>query len=66
MPEQQHGLRDRCKAIEARLVPTLAGPEREALKQDIIALFKAVEAQIADLTALKEPVRVLLRGTVVA
>ena len=60
MPEQQHSLRDRFQAIEARLVPTLAGPEREAVKQDIIALFKAVEAQLADLTALKDEVKSLV------
>jgi tetratricopeptide (TPR) repeat protein len=60
MPEQQHSLRDRYKAIESKLVPTLAGAEREAVKQDIIALFKAVEAQLADLTALKDEVKSLV------
>jgi tetratricopeptide (TPR) repeat protein len=60
MPEQQQTLRDRYAAIEARLVPTLAGPEREAVKQDIIALFKAVEAQLADLGALKDEVKSLV------
>jgi len=60
MPEQQQSLRDRYRAIEARLVPTLAGAEREAVKQDIIALFKAVEAQLADLTALKDEVKSLV------
>ena len=60
MPEQQQSLRDRYAAIEARLVPTLAGPEREAVKQEIIALFKAVEAQLADLTALKDEVKGLV------
>jgi tetratricopeptide (TPR) repeat protein len=60
MPEQQQSLRDRYAAIEARLVPTLAGPEREAVKQDIIALFKAVEAQLTDLTALKDEVKALV------
>ena len=60
MPEQQQSLRDRYRAIEARLVPTLAGAEREAVKQDIIALFKAVEAQLADLTQLKDEVKSLV------
>jgi tetratricopeptide (TPR) repeat protein len=60
MPEQQQSFRERYKAIEARLVPTLAGPEREAVKQDIIALFKAVEAQLADLTTLKDEVKSLV------
>ena len=60
MPEQQQSLRDRYAAIEARLVPTLAGPEREAVKREIIALFKAVEAQLADLTALKDEVKGLV------
>ena len=60
MPEQQQSLRDRYASIEARLVPTLAGPEREAVKQEIIALFKAVEAQLTDLTALKDEVKGLV------
>ena len=60
MPEQQQSFRERYRAIEAKLVPTLAGPEREAVKQDIIALFKAVEAQLADLTALKDEVKSLV------
>ena len=60
MPEQQQSLRDRYAAIEARLVPTLDGPEREAVKQEFIALFKAVEAQLADLTALKDEVKGLV------
>ncbi|HWE40942.1 MAG TPA: tetratricopeptide repeat protein [Gemmatimonadaceae bacterium] len=60
MPEQQQTLRDRYAAIEARLVPTLAGPEREAVKQDIIALFKAVEAQLTDLATLKDEVKALV------
>jgi len=60
MPEQQQSLRDRYRAIEARLVPSLAGAEREAVKQDIIALFKAVEAQLADLSALKDEVKSLV------
>jgi tetratricopeptide (TPR) repeat protein len=60
MPEQEQSLRDRYKAIESKLVPTLAGAEREAVKQDIIALFKAVEAQLADLTALKDEVKSLV------
>jgi tetratricopeptide (TPR) repeat protein len=60
MAEQQHPLRERYRAIEARLVPSLAGAEREAVKQDIIALFKAVEAQLADLAALKDEVKSLV------
>ena len=60
MPEQQHSLRDRYAAIAARLVPSLPAAERDGVKQDIIALFKAVEAQLADLTALKDEVKSLV------
>ncbi|HEX2778605.1 MAG TPA: tetratricopeptide repeat protein [Gemmatimonadaceae bacterium] len=57
---EQHPLRARFEAIDARLLPTLAGPEREAIKQEIIALFKSVDAQLADLAALKEDVKGLV------
>ena len=60
MSDQQQSLRDRYRAIEAKLVPALAGAEREAVKQEIIGLFKAVEAQLSDLTALKDEVKALV------
>ncbi|NUO65587.1 MAG: tetratricopeptide repeat protein [Gemmatimonadaceae bacterium] len=60
MADQQHPLRALYQSIDARLVPTLAGAERESVKQEIIALFKNVEAQIADLTALKDEVKTLV------
>lgn len=56
----QHPLRALYESIDARLVPTLGGAEREAIKQEIIALFKNVESQIADLTALREEVKALV------
>ena len=53
-------LRSRHAAISARLDAATTPAEREALKVEIVALFKQVEAQMADLTALKEDVKRLV------
>jgi tetratricopeptide (TPR) repeat protein len=53
-------LRTRRAAIEARLDAASSSPEREALKGEIIALFKEVESHLADLAALKEDVKRLV------
>ncbi|MGQ0714064.1 MAG: tetratricopeptide repeat protein [Gemmatimonadaceae bacterium] len=53
-------LRARHAAIEARLDSTKTSAEREALKGDIVALFKQLEAQITDLTSLKDDVKRLV------
>jgi tetratricopeptide (TPR) repeat protein len=53
-------LRNRHAAIEARLDAATTPAEREALKGDIVALFKQVEAQITELTALKDDVKRLV------
>jgi tetratricopeptide (TPR) repeat protein len=53
-------LRTRRAAIEARLDAASTSAEREALKGEIIALFKAVESHLAELTALKEDVKRLV------
>ncbi len=42
-----------CGAIEARLDGPQAASDRDAIKADIIALFKEVEQEIAQLTALQ-------------
>lgn len=47
-------------AIHARLEGGLQPGERDAVKGEIVGLFKAVEQQITDLTALKEEIRVLV------
>jgi len=46
----------RCRALDARLNTENAGAELDGLKADIGALFKTVEQQIAELTAVREDV----------
>src|SRR5687767_15829428 len=53
-------LRSRHAAIEARLDAAATAAEREALKGDIVSLFKQIEAEIADLSALKDDVKRLV------
>jgi tetratricopeptide (TPR) repeat protein len=53
-------LRARRAAIDARLDAATTPAEREALKGEIVSLFKQVEAQITDLSALKEDVKRLV------
>jgi tetratricopeptide (TPR) repeat protein len=61
MPDGGTGdLRARRAAIDARLDAAGTPAEREALKGEIVALFKQVEAQITDLAALKEDVKRLV------
>ena len=52
--------RGRLAAIEARLDGPQAGADRDAIKADIIALYKEVEQEIAQLTALREDVKRLV------
>src|SRR6185437_13589920 len=52
--------RTRFGAIEARLDGPEAGGERDAIKADIIALYKEVEQEIAQLSALREDVKRLV------
>jgi len=47
-------------AIDAKLDAGLAAAERAQVKSEIVGLFKALEAQIADLTQLKDDVRQLV------
>ena len=53
-------LRARRSAIDARLDAATTPAERDALKGEIVALFKELEAQIADLSTLKEDVKRLV------
>jgi len=53
-------LRARRAAIDARLDAAATPAEREALKGEIVSLFKQVEAQITDLSALKDEVKRLV------
>jgi tetratricopeptide (TPR) repeat protein len=52
--------RARYQAIDARLDAGLPAAERDAGKGEIVGLFKAVETQIAELTALKDEIRKLV------
>jgi tetratricopeptide (TPR) repeat protein len=54
------GFRERCRAIDARLEAGLAEGERAQVKAEIITLFKAVEAQVAELSALKDEIKQLV------
>ena len=61
MPEVEVGtLRARYAAIEERLEGATAAAERDAIKADIIALFKQVEQEIAQLGALREDIKRLV------
>ena len=53
-------LRGQFQAIEARLGTTAQPSDREALKRDIIALFKQVDAALGDLGQMKEDIRGLV------
>ena len=56
----QHPLRAQIAALDTRLTPELNEADRQAAKQEIGALFKNVEAQLADVTALKDEVKALI------
>jgi tetratricopeptide (TPR) repeat protein len=61
MSDQSLGaLRTQYQAIEARLGDAAQPTEREAVKRDIIALFKRVDAALADLGQMKEDIRGLV------
>lgn len=53
-------LRARFDAISARLADPAAAGDRDALKRDIVGLFKHVDGALADLTQLKEEIRGLV------
>ena len=52
-------LRGQFQAIESRL-GNVQPADREAVKRDIIALFKRVDAALADLGQMKEDIRGLV------
>jgi tetratricopeptide (TPR) repeat protein len=54
-----NGVRGRYEVLAARLDGADNSTDRGALKADIIELFRAVEREIAELTALKEEVKKL-------
>ncbi|HET8834677.1 MAG TPA: tetratricopeptide repeat protein [Gemmatimonadales bacterium] len=61
MAESLDAFRARYGSIERRLdSPDLPPADRQALKGDIVALFKAVEQEAADLTTLKDEAKSLV------
>jgi tetratricopeptide (TPR) repeat protein len=54
------GLRGQYREIEQRLDSIGAAAEREAVKRDIIDLFKRVDGALGELTRLKEDIRTLV------
>jgi tetratricopeptide (TPR) repeat protein len=52
--------RARCAAIDARLSAPEAAGEMETLKTDIGTLFKAVEQELAELSAVRDAVKALV------
>jgi Flp pilus assembly protein TadD len=53
-------LRARHTAIAARLEQAPAGPQREAVKKEIVAFFKEVDAALGGLAQVKESIRGLV------
>lgn len=53
-------LKARYAELDGRLDAGLSEGERPAVKADIVALFRTIEAQVTELTALKEDVRKLV------
>ena len=56
----QAALRARYASIDARLSSAAAPAEREAIKAEIVALFRSVEQEIAGLTALRDDIKKLV------
>jgi len=55
-----NAFRQRYASIETRLEQAAAAAEREALKGEIIALFKQVEQEIAQMSALRDDIKKLV------
>jgi tetratricopeptide (TPR) repeat protein len=53
-------LRAQYREIEQRLESSAGDPERDAVKRDIIALFKRVDGALGELAQLKEDIRTLV------
>jgi len=59
-PSAVQRYRERYMSLDARLDAGSASQERDVLKQEIVSLFKALEADIAELSGLKDDVKVLV------
>jgi tetratricopeptide (TPR) repeat protein len=60
MPDGAPTLRERYATLEARLGNGEEGADRDALKAEIIALYKAIDAEQAGLAVLKDDVKRLV------
>ena len=60
MPDDSAALRQRHDAIESRLDAAPAATDREALKAEIIALYKDTEREVAALHHLREDTKQLV------
>ncbi len=60
MPDTSTELRGQFTAIDARLAAPDAGAQRDALKADIISLYRQIDLQINELSALKDQVKALV------
>jgi tetratricopeptide (TPR) repeat protein len=60
MAESVSDARARHAAIAARLERMTSAQERDAVKAEIISLYKGVEHQIAELTVLRDEIRTLI------
>ncbi len=61
MPEEVlSGFRARYAELDERLAAAGQGGARDGLKEEIVALFRAVETELAELAAFKEEIRVLV------
>jgi tetratricopeptide (TPR) repeat protein len=58
--ETQAAYRQKYSAIDKRLDAGVGEPEQAAVKAEIVGLFRAVEAQIAELSTLKEEIKSLV------
>lgn len=56
------GLKEEFDRLAARIGRPIPAHERNAIKADIVALFKRTESQIAELSAFKEEIRQLVDG----
>ncbi|HEX4935609.1 MAG TPA: hypothetical protein VFV33_20655, partial [Gemmatimonadaceae bacterium] len=54
-------LRDQYETLREALQAPEAGARRDALKAEIIALYKAIEREMSELAALKEDVKGLVQ-----
>lgn len=58
---QQSALREEFESLRSALAARDAGGRRDALKQEIIALYRSIEREVSELNALKDDVKGLVQ-----